>query len=87
MSRGALLSVYSCSSDPDYNGALLRCMRMNLMAVKSPLNHTGSAKDCMQMASVLLNQAKGNDTLHNGCVVLLAPQRKRRLLDQTPKKE
>lgn len=56
----------------------------NLMAAKSP-NHTGRGKIACKH-SLLLNQAKGNDALHNGSAVLLAPQRKLQLLDQTPRK-
>lgn len=54
------------------------------MAAKSP-NHTGRGKIACKH-SLLLNQAKGNDALHNGSAVLLAPQRKLQLLDQTPRK-
>lgn len=41
----------------------------------------------MQTPSLLLNQARGNDALHNGSVVLLDPQRKLQLSDQTPNKK
>lgn len=83
----ALLSVYSCSSEPDYNSALLRCgVTIQSDGSKNSTQPHWEWKDFMQTPSLLLNQAGGNNVLHNGSVVLLAPQRKLQLSDQTPKK-
>lgn len=83
-----LLSVYSCSSEPDYNSALLQCgVTIQSDGSKNSTQPHWEWKDFMQTPSLLLNQARGNDALHNGSVVLLAPQRKLQLSDQTPKKQ
>lgn len=41
----------------------------------------------MQTPSLLLNQARGNDTLHNGSVVLLAPSEEATIVGSDSKKK
>lgn len=82
------MSVYSYLSEPDYNSALLRCG----VTIQSDGNESSTQphwewKHVKQTPSLLLNQAKGNKARDNGSVVLLAPQRKLLLSDQTEKKK
>ena len=77
-----LLSAYWCSSETDYNSALLqRGVTIQSDGSENFTQPHWEGRDCMHL---LLNKATGNATLHNGCVVLLGPQRKLQLSDQTP---
>ena len=72
---GALLSVYSCSSEPDYNSALLQCgVTIQSDGSKNSTQPHWEWKDFMQTPSLFAKPGEGgNDALHNGPVVLLAP--------------
>lgn len=85
--------MYSCSSEPDYNSALLQCgvtiqSDGSRKKRKKKLHQTtlGVERFHANAFSLAKSGEGGNDALHNGSVVLLAPQRKLQLSDQTPKK-
>lgn len=83
----ALLSGKSWSSEPQYSSTLLQCG----VTIQSdfPTNNAQPHqqwKESKKTPSFLLNWTKGNDSLLNGTVVLLSPQRKLQLSDWMFKK-